>query len=39
MSALENLTATTPRNIVGELELDGTLTSRDTINGKMTTNS
>lgn len=37
MSAIENLTATTLRNIVGELELDGTLTSRDTINGKMTT--
>lgn len=37
MSALENRTATTLRNIVGELELDGTLTSRDTINGKMTT--
>ena len=37
MSALENLTATSLRNIVGELELDGTLTSRDTINGKMTT--
>ncbi len=37
VSALENLTATTLRNIVGELELDGTLTSRDTINGKMTT--
>lgn len=36
ISALENLTATTLRNIVGELELDGTLTSRDTINGKMT---
>ena len=36
MSALENLTATTLRNLVGELELDGTLTSRDTINGKMT---
>ncbi len=35
ISALENLTATTLRNIVGELELDGTLTSRDTINGKM----
>lgn len=34
--ALENLTATTLRNIVGELELDATLTSRDTINGKMT---
>ncbi len=37
ISALENLTATTLRNIVGELELDGTLTSRDTINGNMTT--
>ena len=37
VSALENLTATTLRNLVGELELDGTLTSRDTINGKMTT--
>ena len=36
ISALENLTATTLRNIVGELELDSTLTSRDTINGKMT---
>lgn len=36
ISALENLTATTLRNIVGELELDGTLTSRDMINGKMT---
>ena len=34
--ALENLTATTLRNIIGELELDETLTSRDTINGKMT---
>ncbi len=33
--ALNNLTATTLRNIVGELELDETLTSRDTINGKM----
>ncbi len=33
--ALENLTATTLRNLVGELELDQTLTSRDTINGKM----
>lgn len=33
--ALENLTATTLRNIIGELELDETLTSRDTINGKM----
>ena len=36
VAALENLTATTLRNIVGELELDDTLTSRDTINGKMT---
>ena len=36
ISALENLTATPLRNIVGELELDGTLTSRDMINGKMT---
>ena len=36
INALENLTATTLRNIVGELELDETLTSRDTINGKMT---
>ena len=36
LNALANLTATTLRNIVGELELDGTLTSRDTINGKMT---
>jgi len=36
ISALENLTATTLRNIVGELELDDTLTSRDIINGKMT---
>lgn len=36
MSALSNLAATTLRNIVGELELDGTLTSRDTINAKMT---
>ena len=33
---MANLAATTLRNIVGELELDGTLTSRDTINGKMT---
>ncbi len=33
--ALENLTATTLRNLIGELELDQTLTSRDTINGKM----
>ena len=36
INALSNLTATTLRNLVGELELDGTLTSRDTINGKMT---
>ena len=36
ISALENLTATTLRNRVGELALDGTLTSRDTINAKMT---
>ena len=36
INAMENLTATTLRNIVGELELDGTLTSRDTINGRMT---
>ncbi len=35
MSAIENLTATTLRNIIGELELDQTLTSRDTINAKM----
>ena len=33
--ALENLTATTLRNLVGELELDQTLTSRDSINAKM----
>ena len=36
LNALQNLTATTLRNLVGELELDGTLTSRDTINAKMT---
>ena len=35
IKALENLTATTLRNIVGEMELDGTLTSRDIINTKM----
>ncbi|MEE1166274.1 MAG: SPFH domain-containing protein [Treponema sp.] len=35
MNALENLTATTLRNIIGELELDETLTSRDVINTKM----
>lgn len=35
ISAIENLTATTLRNIIGELELDHTLTSRDTINSKI----
>ncbi len=35
ISAIENLTATTLRNIIGELELDETLTSRDIINTKM----
>ncbi len=35
ISAIENLTATTLRNIIGELELDHTLTSRDTINTKI----
>lgn len=35
MDALENLAATTLRNIIGELELDETLTSRDVINNKM----
>ena len=35
MSAIENLTATTLRNIIGELELDQSLTSRDIINAKM----
>ena len=35
ISAIENLTATTLRNIIGELELDQTLTSRDIINTKM----
>ena len=35
MNAIENLTATTLRNIIGELELDQSLTSRDTINAKM----
>ncbi len=35
MSAIENLTATTLRNIIGDLELDETLTSRDVINSKM----
>lgn len=37
ISAIENLTATTLRNIIGELELDHTLTSRDVINTKITT--
>lgn len=37
MSAIENLTATTLRNIIGDLELDQTLTSRDHINVKMRT--
>ena len=35
ISAIENLSATTLRNIIGELELDSTLTSRDTINAKI----
>lgn len=35
INAIENLTATTLRNIIGELELDQTLTSRDIINNKM----
>ena len=37
LSAIENLTATTLRNIIGDLELDATLTSRDTINDKIRT--
>ena len=37
ISAIENLTATTLRNIIGDLELDETLTSRETINTKMRT--
>ena len=36
LSAIENLTATTLRNIIGEMELDSTLTSRDIINVKIT---
>ncbi len=36
ISAIENLTATTLRNIIGDLELDHTLTSRDVINTKIT---
>ena len=35
INAIENLTATTLRNLIGELELDQTLTSRDIINSKM----
>ncbi len=35
LSAIENLTATTLRNIIGEMELDHTLTSRDVINAKI----
>ena len=35
LSAIENLTATTLRNIIGEMELDNTLTSRDIINAKI----
>ena len=35
ISAIENLTATTLRNIIGDLELDHTLTSRDTINSQI----
>ncbi|NLA71981.1 MAG: SPFH/Band 7/PHB domain protein [Clostridiaceae bacterium] len=35
ISAIENLTATTLRNVIGDLELDETLTSRDTINTRM----
>lgn len=36
MTAIENLTATTLRNIIGDMELDATLTSRDIINSKIT---
>ena len=36
MAAIENLTATTLRNVIGEMELDHTLTSRDVINTKIT---
>ena len=35
LNAIENLTATTLRNLIGEIELDSTLTSRNTINTKM----
>ena len=37
ISAIENLTATTLRNIIGDMELDHTLTSRDIINSQITT--
>ena len=37
LTAIENLTATTLRNIIGDMELDSTLTSRDTINSQITT--
>ena len=37
IAAVENLTATTLRNIIGEMELEDTLTSRDVINSKITT--
>ena len=37
LSAIENLSATTLRNIIGDMELDATLTSRDVINTKITT--
>ena len=37
ISAIENLTATTLRNIIGDLDLDATLTSRDIINSRITT--
>jgi regulator of protease activity HflC (stomatin/prohibitin superfamily) len=37
LMAIENLTATTLRNIIGEMELDQTLTSREVINSKMST--
>lgn len=37
ITAIENLTATTLRNIIGDMELDETLTSRDTVNTKMRT--
>ena len=37
IAAIENLTATTLRNLVGELDLDQTLTSRDTVNAKLRT--